>query len=126
VDPFEERAAAIKANPNGYRELSRCVCQCSQRRNTIAILYVGDGGQRWLWMPGGRGPGNQPDQNATGPIIPVHHPARAVPVPRTPGDATYPAPAICPRCRTGLLLLPRVDRIDAMPVGAPTWARVAE
>lgn len=126
MDAFEKQAAIIKANPTGYRELSRQVCECSRQRNITAVLYVGQDGRRWLWTPSGRGPSNGPGEDSSSPIVPARHLPRAVPIPRQPGDMSYPALAICPRCRTGLLLLPRLDRIDAIALGAATWGRVVE
>ncbi len=51
MDGFEMQAAAIQANRGGYRELERIVCECSQPNSTIAIVYAGEGGLRWLWTP---------------------------------------------------------------------------
>lgn len=126
MDAFEEHAAAIKANPDQYRELDRLTCDCSKPHTTIAVLYAAADGQVWLWTPSGRGPMNHSDKPASGQIAPERRPPRAVPLPRHPGDVAYSALAICSRCRAGRLLLPDIGVIRQVPLGAPTWARVAE
>ena len=126
MDGFEKRAEHIKANPALYRELERLYCECSRGRSTIAIFYVGEDAQRWIWTPSNRGAGNDPDQDPDGLLVAVRHPPRAVPLPDKVGDVAHPALALCPRCHTGVLLMPQVGRIEAIPLGAPTWARVTD
>jgi len=56
MDAFEQQAEAIKANPGAYRKEKRIICDRCQPHRTIAVVYVGVDGRRWLWTPAGRGP----------------------------------------------------------------------
>lgn len=107
-DPAYRLAADIFNNPNRYRMLESM--RCPEHKAVTATIYATTGGRLVLWTVGTRSPVNP--HVPGGPVKAVRTPPRAIDLPGQVGDLTEPQVAICPRCRKGRLLLPRIGGVD--------------
>jgi hypothetical protein len=127
LDDAERMALAIKAFPDWYQERERVECHCSDARHLLHAVYVGPGGDLWLWVAGGRGPVNHPSESSTdGPVQAEPFRPRALPIPATAGEVAWSAIAQCPRCKTSQLLTPRTGGVNLVNLGQPTYGRVVD
>ncbi len=117
-----EIIAETKAQSGKYRELpeQRLTCDCTPGRKVIARVFVGveaDGTARaWLWVPGVKSGKERPSS-----------PPLCAPVPQRAGEQVWPLTAICPRCKSGHLLLLGADgpgTVRVIDIESPTYGVV--
>ena len=106
-----EIIAEVKAKSGKFRELpeNRRTCDCTPSPNTVTKVFVGEDSRgvvrMWLWVPAVKTGSGRPGS-----------PPLSVAIPQNPGDPIVPLTAICPRCKSGSVLIPGLDGLGTIRV----------